>query len=54
MAEPDDFKLIREVVAAGGSKYTSGNVDRSNVSVWWYWVRECILYQYQRCPLSSD
>ena len=29
MAEPDDFKLIREIVAAGGSKYTSGNVDRS-------------------------
>ena len=28
MAEPDDFKLIREIVAAGGSKYTSGNVDR--------------------------
>jgi hypothetical protein len=28
MAEPDDFKLIREIVAKGGSKYTSGNVDR--------------------------
>jgi hypothetical protein len=28
MAEPNDFKLIREIVAAGGSKYTSGNVDR--------------------------
>jgi hypothetical protein len=29
MALPDDFKLIREIVAAGGSRYTSGNVDRS-------------------------
>ena len=29
MAEPDDFELMRDVVAAGGSKYTSGNVDRS-------------------------
>jgi hypothetical protein len=29
MAEPNDFKLIREIVAAGGSEYTSGNVDRS-------------------------
>jgi hypothetical protein len=29
MALPDDFKLIREIVAAGGSKYTSSNVDRS-------------------------
>jgi hypothetical protein len=29
MALPDDFKLIREIVAAGGSRYTSGNIDRS-------------------------
>jgi hypothetical protein len=29
MALPEDFKLIREIVAAGGSRYTSGNVDRS-------------------------
>ena len=26
-SNPDDFKLIREIVAAGGSRYTSG--DRS-------------------------
>jgi hypothetical protein len=24
-----NFRLIREIVAAGGSRYTSGNVDRS-------------------------
>ena len=29
MALPDDFKLIREIVAAGGSRYTTGNIDRS-------------------------
>ena len=29
MAEPDDFKLIREIVAEGGRRHTSGNVDRS-------------------------
>jgi hypothetical protein len=29
MAEPEDFKLIREIVAEGGRRYTSGNVDRS-------------------------
>ena len=29
MAEPEDFKLIREIVASGGHKYTSGNIDRS-------------------------
>jgi hypothetical protein len=29
MAFPDDFKLIREIVAAGGSRYTTGNIDRS-------------------------
>jgi hypothetical protein len=28
MAEPNDFKLIREIVAQGGSRHTSGNVDR--------------------------
>ena len=29
MAEPNDFKLIREMAAAGDSKYTGGNVDCS-------------------------
>jgi predicted ABC-type ATPase len=29
MAEPEDFKLIREIVANGGHKYTSDNIDRS-------------------------
>jgi hypothetical protein len=29
MADPEDFKLIREIVANGGRKYTSGNIDRS-------------------------
>jgi predicted ABC-type ATPase len=29
MAEPEDFKPIREIVASGGHKYTSGNIDRS-------------------------
>ena len=29
MALPDNFKLIREIVAAGGSRYTIGNIDRS-------------------------
>ena len=28
MAEPNDFRLIREIVAQGGSRHTSGNVDR--------------------------
>ena len=28
MALADDFKLIREIVVAGGGKSTSGNVDR--------------------------
>jgi hypothetical protein len=25
----DDLKLIREIVAHGGRKYTAGNIDRS-------------------------
>jgi hypothetical protein len=29
MAESDDFKLVREIVAEGGRRYTNGNVDRS-------------------------
>ena len=29
MALPDDFKLIREIVAAGGSRHTTGSIDRS-------------------------
>ena len=28
MAEFDDLKLIRQIVAQGGSKYTGGNIDR--------------------------
>ena len=28
MAEPNDFKLIREIVAQGGCRHTSGKVDR--------------------------
>ena len=29
MADPDDLKLLREIIAQGGSKYTAGNIDRS-------------------------
>jgi hypothetical protein len=29
MADADDFKLIREIVAKGGHKQTLGNVDRT-------------------------
>jgi hypothetical protein len=25
----DDLKLLREIVGAGGKKYTSGNIDRA-------------------------
>jgi hypothetical protein len=25
----EDFKLIRQIVAGGGRKYTAGNIDRS-------------------------
>jgi hypothetical protein len=25
----EDLKLIRQIVASGGSKYTAGNIDRS-------------------------
>jgi hypothetical protein len=32
MALPDDFKLIREIVAAGGSGYNTGNIDRSRAN----------------------
>jgi len=29
MAQSDDFKLIREIVAAGGHKYMTGTLDRT-------------------------
>jgi hypothetical protein len=29
-ADPDDLRLLREIIAQGGSKYTAGNVDRRN------------------------
>ena len=28
MAQPDDFKLIKQIVAAGGHKYMTGELDR--------------------------
>ena len=28
MAQPDDFKLIKEIVAAGGHKQVTGKLDR--------------------------
>jgi hypothetical protein len=28
MAQPDDFKLIKQIVAAGGHKYITGELDR--------------------------
>ncbi len=28
MARPDDFKLIKQIVAAGGHKHMTGEVDR--------------------------
>jgi hypothetical protein len=28
MAQPDDFKLIKQIVAAGGHKHMIGEVDR--------------------------
>jgi len=28
LAEPTDRELIRKIVAAGGRKYTAGNIDR--------------------------
>jgi hypothetical protein len=28
MANQEDIDLLREIIAQGGSKYTSGNVDR--------------------------
>jgi hypothetical protein len=28
MAQPDDFKLIKQIVAAGGHKHMTGEVDR--------------------------
>jgi hypothetical protein len=27
--QDEDFKLIRQIVASGGRKYTAGNVDRT-------------------------
>ena len=32
----EDLKLIRQIVASGGRKYTAGNIDRSTI-VWWTW-----------------
>lgn len=29
MADADDFRLIRDIVANGGHKHTLGNVDRT-------------------------
>jgi hypothetical protein len=37
MADADDFRLIRDVVAHGGLRQTLGNVDRT-ISVWWTWT----------------
>ena len=28
MTDPDDLKLLHELIAQGGSKYTAGNIDR--------------------------
>jgi hypothetical protein len=28
MAQPDDFKLIKRIVAAGGHKHVTGDLDR--------------------------
>jgi hypothetical protein len=28
MAQPDDFKLIKQIVATGGHKHTIGELDR--------------------------
>jgi hypothetical protein len=28
MAQPDDFKLIKQIVAAGGHKHMTGELDR--------------------------
>jgi hypothetical protein len=38
MAHSDDFKLIREIVAAGGRKHTIGTLDRANISACLSWV----------------
>jgi hypothetical protein len=27
-ANPDDLRLLRQIVEQGGSKYTAGNIDR--------------------------
>ena len=49
MAEPNDFRLIREIVAQGGSRRTSGNVDR------WKYERLVELGWLARfCPNVSD
>ena len=54
MAFPDDFKLIREIVAAGGSRYTTGTIDRSRYQrlVDLGWARR-ISHQCQRRQLSG-
>ena len=28
MTDEDDLKLIRQIIAGGGGKYTAGNIDR--------------------------
>jgi hypothetical protein len=28
MTDEDDLKLIRQIIAGGGRKYTAGNIDR--------------------------
>ena len=30
----DDRKLLRKLIAQGGSKYMAGNIDRRNMSGW--------------------
>ena len=27
-ADPDDLRLLRKLIAQGGTKYTAGNIDR--------------------------
>ena len=34
MAQPDDFKLIREIVAAGGHKHMVGKLDQAKYQRW--------------------
>ena len=34
MAQPDDFKLIREIVTAGGHKHMVGKLDQAKYQRW--------------------